>query len=138
MIYRAMMFHSNDINSHNHYHQYHIYRQLHYQHHSYLQLQHHSYNKHHFHHSDLNHLKVTTESPNTAKAGSSILMSRCSGSSCVWRRSLLVAHSSLPSKSSREQLVSPPLANYYFIHTYVCMYVYKYIHMYIHMHIHFI
>jgi hypothetical protein len=127
IIYRAMMIHSNNNNSHNHYHQYHIYRQLHYQYHSYHHHQHHSHNQYHSHHLDHNHLQVTIESPNMAKAGSSIPMNRFSGWSYVSRRSLLVAHSSLPSKSSREQLVSLILASYYCIHTFICMYTSIYI-----------
>ena len=63
-------------------------------------------------------LQATIESPNMARVGNSILMSRYSGSSYVWPRSLLVAHSSLPSKSSRGQLVRPTVASY------CCKYVY--------------
>ena len=71
------------------------------------------------------HLQATIESPNMARVGSSILMSRYSGSSYVWPRSLLVAHSSLPSKSSRGQLVRPTVvASYCCIHVYMNTYIY--------------
>ena len=71
------------------------------------------------------HLQATIESPNMARVGSSILTSRYSGSSYVWPRSLLVAHSSLLSKSSRGQLVRPTVvASYCCIHVYMNTYIY--------------